>query len=258
MLKGLVSLCVALYLSTATAAMHQHSLMFADNPRTLRVYVPSGSTANLPVIVMHDAQNLFDDKTSFAGEWQVDESMAALFKSHGFRAIVVGIDNGPKRVQEYSVYPHEKYGAPLGESYLSFIADKVLPFINAEYQADTRRDNVAMIGSSMGGLISFAAMQHIPSHVSKLGILSPSYWYSANVHEDAERITQPFRIYTSMGALEGDDMLKHFNDVTAKLSENPNLTLQSQVVPDAKHNEAQWRALFKSVVIYLFELKEPN
>src|SRR5438093_1271327 len=47
--------------------------------RTLRLYLPPSYEAlpdrRYPVIYMHDAQNLFDDATSFAGEWGVDEAL---------------------------------------------------------------------------------------------------------------------------------------------------------------------------------------
>ncbi|TPW09519.1 MAG: esterase, partial [bacterium] len=45
--------------------------------RTVRVYLPPGyrtSTDRYPVLYLHDGQNLFDVRTSFAGEWRVDET----------------------------------------------------------------------------------------------------------------------------------------------------------------------------------------
>ena len=43
---------------------------------------------------MQDGQNLFDNLTSFSGEWQVDETLNNLFNQGDYGAIVVGIDNG--------------------------------------------------------------------------------------------------------------------------------------------------------------------
>ena len=43
------------------------------------VYLPPNyevSTKKFPVIYMHDAQNLFDDKTSYIGEWKVVYDLA--------------------------------------------------------------------------------------------------------------------------------------------------------------------------------------
>ena len=47
------------------------------------LYLPPNyaeSEENYPVIYMHDAQNLFDDITSFVGEWGIDETLNKLYK----------------------------------------------------------------------------------------------------------------------------------------------------------------------------------
>ena len=51
------------------------------NTRDLLVYLPPGyaqGTQHYPVLYMHDGQNLFDARTSFAGEWHVDETCEIL------------------------------------------------------------------------------------------------------------------------------------------------------------------------------------
>ena len=53
-----------------------------NRSRKIRIYLPldydTALTKRYPVLYMHDGQNLFDSVTSFAGEWGIDESMAAL------------------------------------------------------------------------------------------------------------------------------------------------------------------------------------
>ena len=67
---------------------------------------------------MHDAQNLFDAKTSFAGEWNVDETLDSL----NAEVIVVGIEHGnEKRLDELTPFKNEKYGGGNGDKYLDFI-----------------------------------------------------------------------------------------------------------------------------------------
>ena len=66
--------------------------------RRVRVYIPSTYVFNNPnhrfkVIYMLDGKNLFDDYTSFVGEWGVDESIEDMIANHvndGY--IVVGVD----------------------------------------------------------------------------------------------------------------------------------------------------------------------
>ena len=48
------------------------------------VYLPPNyatSSKRFPVIYMHDAQNLFDAETSYAGEWSVDETLNDYYRA---------------------------------------------------------------------------------------------------------------------------------------------------------------------------------
>src|ERR1044071_4995136 len=65
------------------------------NRRALYVYLPPSYAAGerrYPALYMQDGQTLFDEALSYAGEWQVDETMEALSQV-GIEAIVVGIPN---------------------------------------------------------------------------------------------------------------------------------------------------------------------
>ena len=64
-------------------------------PRDILVHLPAGAETSgrrYPVLYMHDGQNLFDEATSFSGEWRVDETLAALAEE-GIELIAVGIPN---------------------------------------------------------------------------------------------------------------------------------------------------------------------
>src|SRR5687767_5687751 len=66
-----------------------------DNSRDILAYLPptyETSDRRYPVIYMHDGQNLFDAKTSFAGEWEVDATLDRA-SQEGVEAIVIGIPN---------------------------------------------------------------------------------------------------------------------------------------------------------------------
>jgi len=117
-----------------------------ENHRDLLVYLPpSHETGNgrFPVIYLHDGQNLFDEQTSFAGEWQVDETMEGLSRK-GIEAIVVGIPNsGEERLDEYSPFVDPARGGGRGELYLSFIIETVKPLVDASFRTLTGRDGEA-------------------------------------------------------------------------------------------------------------------
>jgi predicted alpha/beta superfamily hydrolase len=151
-----------------------------NRKRQIRLYLPpnyASSGQRYPVLYMHDAQNLFDVATAYAGEWKVDETMNALSKAGKLDLIVVGIDNGQdKRMTELNPWSNAQFGAGEGKEYVEFIVKVVKPLIDRQYRSKPDRINTAIMGSSMGGLISHYAINQYPDVFSKAGIFSPSYW----------------------------------------------------------------------------------
>ena len=72
---------------------------------------------------MHDGQNLFDAATSGYGEWGVDECLDSLIKAGKPACIVVGIDNGPQRMNEYNPYEFRDFGKGEAAQYLAFLVE---------------------------------------------------------------------------------------------------------------------------------------
>ncbi|MFY8003269.1 MAG: alpha/beta hydrolase-fold protein, partial [Chitinophagaceae bacterium] len=112
-----------LFASTAAANVQILDNAFAmpqlSRTRKIWLYLPpdyASSTKRYPVIYMHDAQNVFDVRTSFSGEWGVDEALNQLFNNGNYGAIVVGIDNGgSSRLNEYSPWVNTSYGGGEGD-----------------------------------------------------------------------------------------------------------------------------------------------
>jgi predicted alpha/beta superfamily hydrolase len=232
-----------------------------DRERRLRVYLPpnyASGTRHYPVIYLHDGQNLFDDATSFAGEWGIDESLNRLAHETGFEAIAVGIDNGgEKRMQELSPWPNAKFGVPEGEAYMRFIIETVKPYIDANYRTEPGRESTAVIGSSMGGLISHYAMLAHGDVFGRIGVLSPSYWFSPLVYEQTR--TMPprldMRVVLYAGDAEEDRLVPdvmRMRDLLQPLLGSDRLKVT--ITAGARHNEAAWRAAFPTVVRFLYEL----
>ena len=139
-----------------------------NRTRTVWVYLPdnySDQGESLPVIYMQDGQNLFYDKlTAYGKAWHVDKIIDAIFKHTGRSAIIVGVESNEKhRFSEYSPW---KAVGPIrrtikkgnaggeGSQYAEFFAKTLKPTIDAKYNTDKSRNATAVIGSSMGGLIS--------------------------------------------------------------------------------------------------------
>src|SRR4051812_3687009 len=121
------------------------------NARDILIYLPPDYDTEIqsyPVIYMHDGQNLFDASTSYAGEWQVDETMEELSRS-GYPAIVVGISNaGEQRIDEYSPFVDDQHGGGRGDAYLAFVVETLKPQIDELYRTLPDRAHTGILGAS--------------------------------------------------------------------------------------------------------------
>lgn len=177
------------------------------NSRDILVWLPpsySYSNQHYKVIYMHDGQNLFDQHTSFVGEWQVDETLT-LLAAEGIEAIVVGIPNiGQRRIVEYSPFDDSWFGKGYGTAYLAFLIDTVKPLIDAEFRTLADPTNTGIIGSSLGGLISLYAAFTTPTF-GFAGVMSPHLFIGNRAIFDLVRKArrQPAtRIYLDVGTRE--------------------------------------------------------
>ena len=230
--------------------------------RILRLYLPpdyQSSDDSYPVLYMHDAQNLFDASTSYAGEWRVDESLNQLAQQ-GLKLIVVGIDNGGEfRNQELLPYSGPPIGKAQGDQYLQFLVTVVKPYIDQHYRTKADAANTGIMGSSMGGLISHYALLKYPQVFGRYGLFSPSYWaVGANVQQFSQQLPLPGqRLYFYMGLQEGGSMVPDIERLVHKLVAKGMTAQQAQyrLVEGADHNEAAWAAEFSRAVLWLYQGK---
>ena len=253
--------------STATAGvqvlappLHMPGL---DRDRTIRVYLPPGyrhGKRHYPVLYMHDGQNLFDDATSYIGEWGVDESMDALAKSDGIEVIVVGIDNGQdKRINELSPWPNPHYSAAEGRQYMDFVVGTVKPYIDRTFRTRPGRADTGIMGSSLGGLVSHYAIYQYPDVFGKAGIFSPSYEFSDEVYgyTASRHLHAGARVYLVTGDKEGDDpagVVRDFRkmDALIRSAGDTDVAMSTAIRPGAEHNETFWKSEFPKAMSYLF------
>lgn len=228
-----------------------------ERERTIRIYLPPNyeqTTKSYPVIYMHDGQNLFADSTSFVGEWHVDETLDSLYQTDELEVIVVGIDNGGQhRIDEYTAWTHEKYGGGQGAEYADFVVKELKPMIDSTYR--TKVNEAAVIGSSLGGLISHYMIFKYPDVFTKAGIFSPSYWFSDEVKGFTEqrKLTPQHRVYNLMGDKEGAEALEAFSDISANIGINSHAQLKIVSVKDGEHNEQLWSEQLAACLLWLFK-----
>ncbi len=234
--------------------------------RDIKVYLPPSyaeGADRYPVLYMHDGQNLFDQATAFADEWGVDETMEAL-ANDGIEAIVVGIPNaGQGRLDEYSPFNDPEYGGGRGEDYLAFIVYTLKPYIDASFRTLPEREHTALIGSSLGGLISLYGFFRHRDTFGLAAALSPALWFAhraifpaiESVEVDTATSAPPLgRIYLDVGTAEGEETIAHARDMAELLRDKgyrDDENLRYVEAPDGQHNEASWGARLRDVVTYL-------
>jgi alpha-glucosidase len=228
------------------------------------IYLPPNydkTSKKYPVIYMHDAQNLFDAATSYAGEWEVDETLNKLYEKTGKGFIVVGIENaGEERLNEYTPWVNKKYGGGKGGIYADFIAKTLKPYIDANFRTKKQQKHTGLIGSSLGGLISYYGGLQYPKTFGKIGALSTSFWFSEKVVDFTQEKgnLKNVKLFLLVGGKEGDDTDKDTQKMEKLLLKTgfKSKNLKTKINPEGKHNEAFWRSEFLEVVSWLYHIKK--
>jgi len=252
--------------STAAANVSIISAAFAmpQLGRTRRVwlYLPVGyasSGRRYPVLYLQDGQNVFDALTSFAGEWGVDETLNQLQASgqDPTGCIVVAVDNGPNRLDEYSPWNNPQNGGGQGDLYVDFLVQTLKPYIDANYRTLTNRENTGIAGSSMGALIATYAALREPTVFGKVGAFSPAYWFARQplfqyVHQHPANPNT--RFYFVSGTTESTTMVPYMQAMRDSLQRGgvPAANLNFNTRADGQHAEWFWRREFPAGYAWLY------
>ena len=222
--------------------------------RAIHIYLPadySVSKKRYPVLYMHDGQNLFNDSTSYAGEWGVDECLDSMKK----QCIVVGIDNGPERIHEYCAYDMKEYGKAEGRSYVDFLVKTLKPFIDKKFRTLPGHDHTFIAGSSLGGLISLYAVLRYPAVFGGAGLFSTSLWINpemwAYIRQRAPLVHSKLFFYA--GKQEDETMVQNTLKALKIFMKTSHSATRTVIRDEGRHNEATWRREFPG--FYEFLLK---
>lgn len=217
--------------------------------RRVWVYLPefykSEQGRRYPVLYMHDGQNVFDNATSFSGEWGVDEFLDSTTLK---KCIVVAVDHGgAKRLNEYNPYDNDRFGKGEGSAYVDFLVKTLKPYIDNRYRTLSDQPHTFVAGSSMGGLISLYAILKYPDTFGGAGVFSPAFWIAGprifdDVKAKGDKING--RVYFYGGNLEGETMVPDMLKVYELLHSVSKADLITVVNEEGRHNEPTWRKQF--------------
>jgi predicted alpha/beta superfamily hydrolase len=242
-----------------------------DRARRVWIYLPpdyATSGRRYPVLYMHDGQNVFDDATSFAGEWGVDEALDSLHAAGDSGAIVVAVDHGgPLRIAEYNPWVHARHGGGDGDEYVEFLVQTLKPYIDRRYRTRPDRSSTGIAGSSMGGLISLYAVLRHPEVFGRAAVFSPSLWIAPEVFALASQAGRPpagTRLWMVTGGREGSEPEvqsgdhRRMADTLQGAGWDPYVQLQAFLREDGTHSEGFWRREFPAAYRWLFQTPAPG
>ena len=251
---------------------------FLGPTRHVEIWLPPGydsaTSTRYPVLYMHDGQNLFDPRIANTGiDWGVDEAVMRLVGRGVIPpVIVVGVWSTVERGPEYSPW----HGAP---AYARFLIEELMPRVNAEFRTLTGPANTAVMGSSMGGLLSYYLVTYHPDRFGACGCVSTHFPFSekvvADYLRDTARVTPPdtvpyivrdierglrvprgARYWFDYGGLGLDSAYGPTHAVVRAWLAGQGLVEDRDFVirryADATHNEASWRARLDDPLTFLF------
>lgn len=237
---------------------------FLNNTRAVYVYLPptylENTTARMPVVYMHDGQNLFDPLASFGGvTWGVPQTMDAAANDGRFReAIIVGPENTANRIGEYTPTADAQYGGGDGDAYLRMLVEELKPKVDAELRTMPNREDTVLLGSSLGGLISSYAGVRKASTFGVIGAMSPSVWWDNRAllgFVAGTTTPRPLRVYVDSGdSGPSNDGVTDTADLAAAyrtLGYVDATTLKYVVQPGATHTESAWASRLPAAFEFL-------
>lgn len=235
------------------------------NRRDVDVYLPASypSGVRYPVVYMKDGQNLSDAAAAFAGTWNLEATIDRL-AWRGIDTIIVGVHNaGRDRLAEYSPFPDARHGGGEADEYLAFLVDTLKPRIDRMFNTRRDRDSTAILGSSMGGLLSLYAFFRYPSVFGRAGVMSPSIWFGQGAVLDFIQAARmpPGRLYLDVGTAEGAGTLRDVRRLGRLLvrrgfrrrRSTKGSTLRYVEEAGARHNEAAWAGRLEDALAFLLE-----
>ena len=283
--------------ATRHTRQHGHRLDFSGilaarlPTQRISVWLPPGYTAGqraYPVLYMHDGQNLFDPSVSaFNKVWAADQAMlqcarAGLIAPH----IIVGVwSPGHDRSRQYlpnwlaqqapdTLRQHIKARAQraiLGDAYIAWLSGPLKACVDRSFRTRPGPRHTAMVGSSMGGLISCHALAELPQVYGRVAALSPHWpvmlpplegetqdalialwdaWLQSKLGAPAAR-----RLWIDRGT---DHLEAAYAPYHARATERLQALgwalgthLESRIYPATGHNEDHWRARLPEVLAWL-------
>lgn len=242
--------------------------------RPLHIYLPEDyemSEERYPVMYFFDGHNLFfDEDATFGKCWGLKEFL----DNWDQKIILVGIEcghEGNERLVEYlpgkSALLPLKFKTPMGSVTMDWIVNEIKPMIDREYRTLPDRENTAIGGSSMGGLMALLGIVKYNQFFSKAACVSIAFevcFRDILPMLRSTRLDADTRVFMSWGTMEAfrlkDRSQKDTTSVTyrqnmqtAKLLKKAGANVKLLCQVGGKHCEAHWEKQNPTYMNYLWK-----
>jgi predicted alpha/beta superfamily hydrolase len=215
-----------------------------------RVFLPPGYSENplrrYPVLYMQDGQNLFFPHEAFQGQhWRVAETLGLLDAMNAIEPLIV-----------VGIYPNHRehdYTQPGYEDYGRFLVRVLKPAIDDEYRTLSGGGHTAVMGSSLGGVVSFYLAWQYPEVFGMAACLSSTFGWRDDLRS---RVARERRrrvcIYLDSGwPRDNYEATRDMRELLLAKGFTGGRDLHYLSFPEALHNENSW-AMRVHVPIQLF------
>ena len=216
-------------------------LKSGTNERRIQIYYPYSKNVNdqTKFIIMNDGEELFSESDSWNGKaWNIDETFKDLkTQKENLNLVIIAIDSAKRingnildetrRYAEYFPKESIKYiDENLKRSiyhnfidsqkfnYQDFVINKVIPSIEKKFDTKLNRDNLGIIGASMGGLSALNMSIENPEIFGFVGCIS-THWVGIKI---SEYLILPFRMKISGDESTTKAIQKYIKKNVSKLS----------------------------------------
>ena len=216
-------------------------LKSGTNERRIQIYYPYSKNVNnqTKFIIMNDGEELFSENDSWNGKaWNIDQTFKDLkTQKENLNLVIIAIDSAKRingnildetrRYAEYFPKESIKYiDENLKRSiysnfidsqkfnYQDFVINKVIPSIEKKFDTELNRDNLGIIGASMGGLSALNMSIENPEIFGFVGCIS-THWVGIKI---SEYLILPFRMKISGDESTTKAIQKYIKNNVSKLS----------------------------------------
>ncbi|CAM3554339.1 alpha/beta hydrolase [Deinococcus frigens] len=237
--------------STSAPPREELTLAAPWGEQPVRLWWPDSPKRPLPLLIMHDGQNVFDEAATFAGQsWNVVQAAQAL-ANEGQPCLIAALSVNDERSRRYVPFPFELNSFnPGADEYLDWILGTLKPALRERF-GPVEAAQTALAGSSFGGLVTLYGGLRAPTEFGTLGVFSPAIFPAdfELLRWMKDRPAPQTRVWLDMGDHEADSLqgAAEVVELTHALARQLQLKMREVHVTigaDHWHDEAAWAARF--------------